>query len=94
MFLFPASVALLRASENRGGRLPLSESRFAWFVVGLMASVLIGYRNQVGGDWQHYVDYYFASTDFDFGEFVWKTDPGYGLLNWLCAEFDWGILRS
>jgi hypothetical protein len=56
--------------------------------LGLFLTLLIGLREQVGGDWFNYFPYIERSIGLPFAEIVQADEPGYGLLNWIGAN--WG----
>ena len=64
-----------------------SLTRLAWWIVGLLFTVLIGFRYQVGGDWETYLQHYEAAINVPFSEAVVTSDPGYAVLNWLSGLF-------
>ena len=56
MFLLPAMVALMKETQ-RTRALPGGESETpvgAWIAVGIVLTLLIGFRYEVGGDWFNY----------------------------------------
>ncbi|MCS5704709.1 EpsG family protein [Synechococcus sp. FGCU-3] len=56
--------------------------------LGLFLTLLIGLRDQVGGDWFNYFPYLDRSIGLPFAEVFLEAEPGYGLLNWIGAN--WG----
>jgi hypothetical protein len=56
--------------------------------LGLFLTLLIGLREQVGGDWFNYFPYIERSIGLPFAEIFQADEPGYGLLNWIGAN--WG----
>ena len=93
MFLLPALVALMMETQ-RTGTLPVDEGATpdgAWVAVGVVLTLLIGFRNEVGGDWFNY----FRNLDDLAGamldEVFLMSDPGYQFLGWLSLEMDWDI---
>ena len=56
--------------------------------LGLFLTLLIGLREQVGGDWFNYFPYLDRSIGLPFAEIFQEEEPGYGLLNWIGAN--WG----
>jgi hypothetical protein len=73
----------------------------------LVIALLIGFRFQVGADWDAYM-YMFNSAGADLGRALGRGDPGYQFLNWIAKEagggiwfvnflggliFSWGLLR-
>ena len=63
----------------------------AWVAVGIVLTLLIGFRYEVGGDWFNY----FRNLDDVAGamldEVFLMSDPGYQFLSWLSLEMDWDI---
>ena len=77
-------------------------------VAGLLVALMIGFRYEVGGDWQQYEDIYRYVGGRELVRALDSTDPGYALLNWIgrqlkveiwfvnlvCALiFTWGLVR-
>lgn len=56
--------------------------------LGLFLTLLIGLREQVGGDWFNYFPYIERSIGLPFAEIFQEEEAGYGLLNWIGAN--WG----
>jgi hypothetical protein len=56
--------------------------------LGLLLTLLIGLREQVGGDWFNYLPYLERSIGLPLAEIFQEEEPGYGLLNWIGAN--WG----
>ena len=54
----------------------------------LFLTLLIGLRNEVCGDWFNYFPYLDRSIGLPFTEIYQEDEPGYGLLNWIGAN--WG----
>lgn len=53
--------------------------------------IVIGFRREVGGDWWNYLDIFNKIKGANLIYALTKTDPGYGLVNWIAAERGWGI---
>ena len=94
MFLVPAVAAVNELARGGGARLSLAETRIngAWFWVMLVLTLLIGYRYEVGGDWDNYLRNFESAYFNDLSEVFEGGDPGYRLLEFLAIRFDWGIL--
>jgi hypothetical protein len=60
----------------------------AFFALLLFFTLLIGLRDQVGGDWFNYFPYLERSLGIPFADVFMEDEPGYGLLNWIGAN--WG----
>ncbi len=56
--------------------------------LGLFLTLLIGLREQVGGDWANYVDAVTRLEKVPFAEIFESKETGYALLNWIGAN--WG----
>lgn len=58
------------------------ESRlYGYMLAGLLYLFMIGFRHQVGGDWESYLAKYAEMRDMDVSELLALGDPGYGLLS-------------
>jgi len=63
----------------------------AWWLAGLLLTLAIGLRHQVGGDWFAYIGYLERASSLTFQQILLQGDPGYYLLNWLVAGLGGGI---
>ncbi|MCI5138426.1 MAG: EpsG family protein [Candidatus Electrothrix sp. AR1] len=82
MYAIPAFAALSVGSRGR--------SWSPWIFLGIFFTICIGFRLQVGADWENYLPYY----DREIGRALADPvigDPGYVLLNRLMAHWDWKI---
>lgn len=52
---------------------------------------MIGYRYEVGGDWDNYFVYLEQVEYLSLWDVLRMSDPGYQLLNWISAAFEWGV---
>ena len=77
LFLIPAFAVLQPA------RLPKQQVTFAWVAVGVLFTLMMGLRHEVGGDWINYLPQFDDAQRLTLLEVVGKTDPGYVLINWL-----------
>ena len=77
MFALPALVVL---SPWRGSQ---GLQRMAWVFFGVLFTLMIGLRYQVGADWQPYLGHYDLALGVPLSEAIGTSDPGYALLNWL-----------
>lgn len=80
-FLYTIPVLGLLATR----RLAPSAGAAAWWLAGLVLTLAIGLRHQVGGDWFAYLGYLQRASSLSLQEVVLQGDPGYYLLNWLVA---------
>ena len=59
--------------------------------LGIFLTFLIGLREQVGGDWRSYVDAVARLENLPFAVVFESDEPGYGLLNWIGANWGGGV---
>lgn len=85
MYFIPALPALA------AGRRDTKLSWIPWIILGLLFTVFIGYRFEVGGDWGSYLRHYEMEIGLTFTDALTRGDPGYVLLNRLMANLGWGI---
>jgi hypothetical protein len=89
MYLLPAATALLAGAPRRPGEsLPL---RGGWAIAWLALVLMIGYRYQVGGDWNNYLRNQEGIRYLQLSEVLLRGDVAYELLSWLSAQQGWGI---
>lgn len=74
------------AIPGLGNARRLASSTVLFLVIFL--TLLIGLRDQVGGDWYNYFPYLDTSFGLPFADVFKEEEPGYGLLNWIAAN--WG----
>ena len=60
----------------------------AFLALLFFLTLLIGLRDQVGGDWFNYFPYLERSLGIPLADVFLEDEPGYGLLNWFAAN--WG----
>jgi len=60
----------------------------AFLALLFFLTLLIGLRDQVGGDWFNYFPYLERSLGIPLADVFLEDEPGYGLLNWIAAN--WG----
>ena len=85
MFLLPAlfTFSPLRASWRL--------QQILWLAFGLIFTVIIGFRYQVGADWGGYNRNFAIAADMTLLNVVFASDPAYVFLNWLSSKLGWGI---
>ena len=88
MFLVPAWASVAAPGKPRpvGKHLEMS-----WLLVGLLLTLLIGLRHEVGGDWLNYEAQYFRTVGAPLSEILVESDPGYFLFNWLSTQVGGGV---
>lgn len=62
-------------------RLPLRQARVVWFAIGVLFTLLIGFRHEVGGDWFNYLPQFHYAATLSYAEAAAMGDPGHYLLN-------------
>jgi hypothetical protein len=73
-------------------RLARAPWQLAWFGMAAVAALAIGFRHQIGGDWDGYVAIYEGFAAAPLNEVASASgDPGYSVLNWLSGQLGWGI---
>lgn len=56
---------------------------FIWTLVGIFYVIVIGFRHEIGVDWEAYKVHYNSVLDVPYFEALETTDPAYASLNWL-----------
>ncbi len=92
LFLIPLVLAWSKSNSmiaiNKQPSTQSGQSLFPWIFMGLIFTLFIGYRHEVGGDWGTYLRHFQAMSYFNLDEILKRSDPGYYLINWFMA--DWG----
>ena len=88
LLLMPAFGALAFGDARRHG---YRNMLVPLLLFTLLAIIMIGTRQQVGGDWYNYLRIYDSFRYLTFEEAFLVSDPGYALLNWWMQGTDWGI---
>ena len=93
MFALPAMVALMTETQRTRAVVSGGSDTLvgAWIAVGIVLTLLIGFRYEVGGDWFSYVFIMDNVAGLMLDEVILESDPGYQLFNWLSLEMDWDI---
>lgn len=74
------------------GNLSTGVKRTQWFFGTFILVLIIGFRYQVGGDWDPYLFKFEAARGVALSEsVVWHRDPAYWFFNWLFANLDFEI---
>ena len=68
-----------------GLRLVPATRAVAWWSVGIIFTLIIGFRYHVGGDWYEYLGYLHRASLMTLPEVLTDSAPGYYLLNWISA---------
>ncbi len=94
MFLVPAFAAgLSPASRLQDGfsHSDRGQPALPWGAIWIATALLIGLRDEVGGDWGNYFRYLSAVTGRDLDDVIQMGEPGYQIFNWISSQMDWGI---
>jgi|TARA_B110000438_G_scaffold281775_1_gene308233 hypothetical protein len=91
LFLLPGFLSLAGNRRIPNDALGYNSSRFdlLWYLIVLILTIFIGFRYEVGGDWEGYLMVYDRSQLQDFS---FARDPGYLLIQWLAEYLGWGII--
>jgi hypothetical protein len=94
LLLIPALGAVLAAGQmgpwHPSKKIVHAESKTTPLALRLFAFLLVlvvGFRHEVGGDWFNYFTPLAAAVNQTWLEATLSTDPAYGLLNWIAANF-------
>lgn len=63
-----------------------------WLLVLLSLTLMIGFRDRVGGDWFNYFHYLFRAQHLSIGEAIIRSDPGFEVLNILSVSMGLGVV--
>lgn len=82
MLAVPSSLALTGA--RRAG--------FLLLLVGLLYWLMVGFRFQIGMDWNNYIVIYRWKSTYSLGQLLVDREPAYGVLTWIAAKTGGGIV--
>jgi hypothetical protein len=85
LFLVPAFGAFARF------RLDQRSQAIVWWTAILFFSLMIGFRDRVGGDWAHYLEHFELVSYGSFASALGYGDPGYYGLGWIIAQLGGSI---
>jgi hypothetical protein len=66
--------------------------RLALLLVALLYFLMIGFRFQVGMDWNNYIYIFQSKRALALPDLIFAREPGYGLLMWIAAQLGLGML--
>lgn len=58
---------------------------------GILLVWFIGQRDIIGCDWYPYIQIYYSYADDTLLETLRRSDPAYGVINWICMRFNWPV---
>jgi hypothetical protein len=85
MFLF-AALGALSSSGNAGGVRRSHRLQPGWICVCAIFILMVGFRQEVGGDWRTYAWHFAFMGNISLGKALTFGDPGYYYLNWLVSR--------
>ena len=94
MFLIPATAALAggdRPISRMPGRRRTRRLSMPWVFATAIFALMVGLRNEVGGDWFNYLTLLETVSILPLFEAIREPDPGYYLLTLISAELGWGV---
>lgn len=93
IFLLPAGAALLQPTRAWALEPPAQPLRIGllWFFVATVLAALIGFRDEVGGDWKNYLAHLYEVAGASVAEVISRAEPGYWLVAWLASGSPDGI---
>ena len=62
-----------------------------WIAAGVLLTIVIGLRREVGGDWYKYLAIFERLQNVDFERALQVSDPGYTILNMMAGFFGLGV---
>lgn len=80
LFAFFATGVIFSKDGTQGGR---PQRRLVLGLGALLIALMVGFRYQVGADWEPYERIFSVAGYMDFGEVLTQTDLGYQILNWI-----------
>jgi len=61
-------------------------------IVAAVYVLMIGFRFQVGMDWNNYIGIYLLRHDWPIARILGRTEPGFGLLMWTAGKLGGGLI--
>jgi hypothetical protein len=95
LFLLPATGAVFSRAETGASLRSVPQPRvhrLAWTLVAVFIFLMVGYRDEVGGDWFNYLRALAELSDLTLPQILLRSDPGYGAVNWVMMQLGWGIV--
>jgi hypothetical protein len=74
MYIIPILLSLKKTFSN---------DKKIWIIIGILYSVLIGFRHEVGGDWFNYLYHFNDMQYYTISSILERSDPGYYLINYI-----------
>lgn len=93
LFAIPAGAAAFERTTGAGqaGHTNRRRSALGLVLFGVFVALMIGWRHEVGGDWEQYLISYERRAGMTLSEVLALEDPGYKVIEWISNRFDWGV---
>lgn len=93
MFALPATIAVMQPSRPWALKPPRSLLWIGgvWAFLAVIAGLLIGLRDEVGGDWQNYLEHVLSASGLTLRETAFRSEPGYWLVVWAVSDLRHGV---
>lgn len=89
LFLFSAFPALAGNKRSSNKAFHSTSLDPIWWMTVIVLTIFIGFRFEVGGDWEGYLMVYDRAQ---LQEFSLTQDPGYQIIQWIAEYYGWGIV--
>jgi hypothetical protein len=66
-------------------RLRRSQARYVWVASAIAVSVIVGLRDEVGGDWFRYLGLFYDASGLHLTDVLGFKDPGFYAFGWIVA---------
>ena len=88
LFLIPLTISVLP------DRLNIKLNNQLILLYGIICTLFIGFRYQIGGDWGIYDNWARLINTIDFIEVFNMFSPGYNMMVWISVNLGFGVLLS
>jgi hypothetical protein len=93
LFAYPALMALrfIRERDVRSDLVGMRAWTSTWWIAFTLLVLMIGFRYEVGGDWQNYVEHLNIASQQSIDHIFADKDVAFSVLNWLAAQTSVGM---
>jgi hypothetical protein len=93
MFVVPAVVAFTQPPRPWAHGQPrrVLDLRGGWIPLTVIAALLVGLRDEVGGDWENYLEHSFEAASESLAEALARGEPAYWFVTWATATTSWHV---
>lgn len=81
LFLVPLYFSLF------SDKLDKKVKKLFWLIFGVLLTLIIGLRHEIGVDWQAYIRHYDVTVNAKLEDVIFTSDAAYATLNWAVAMF-------